>query len=31
MFLSDTRLCDEDTDIGLAYTLKKLAPTLETK
>jgi len=28
LFLGDTRLCDEDSDIGLAYTLKKLAPNL---
>ena len=26
LFLGSTRLCDEDTDIGLAYTLRKLAP-----
>ena len=31
MFLGDTRLCDEDTDMGLAYTLRKLAPALEVK
>lgn len=28
MFLGDTRLCDEDTDMGLAYTIRKLAPAL---
>ena len=28
MFLGDTRLCDEDTDMGLAYTMRKLAPAL---
>lgn len=28
LFLGDTRLCDEDSDIGLAFTLQKLAPTL---
>jgi uncharacterized membrane protein len=28
MFLGETRLCDEDTDIGLAYALRKLAPSL---
>ena len=26
MFLGDTRLCDEDTDLGLKYTLAQLAP-----
>lgn len=26
MFLGDTRLCDEDTDLGLPYTLAQLAP-----
>jgi hypothetical protein len=31
MFLGDTRLCDEDTDMGLAYTMRKLAPALEVK
>lgn len=31
MFLGDTRVCDEDTDIGLAYTLRKLAPALEAR
>jgi hypothetical protein len=30
MFLGETRLCDEDTDIGLAYTIRKLAPTLRS-
>ena len=29
MFVGDTRLCDEDTDMGLSYTLRKLAPGLE--
>lgn len=28
LFLGDTRLCDEDSDIGLAFTLRKLAPNL---
>lgn len=28
MFVGETRLCDEDTDMGLAYTLRKLAPGL---
>ncbi len=26
MFLGDARLCDEDTDLGLKYTLAQLAP-----
>ena len=28
LFLGDTRLCDEDIDIGLPYALSKLAPSL---
>lgn len=28
LFIGDTRLCDEDSDIGLSYTLRKLAPEL---
>ncbi|WP_437671380.1 vitamin K epoxide reductase family protein [Sorangium sp. So ce131] len=28
MFLGDTRLCDEDTDIGLSYAIRQLAPAL---
>ena len=28
MFLGETRLCDEDTDMGLSYTLRRLAPHL---
>ncbi|MEJ7731407.1 MAG: hypothetical protein WKG00_19600 [Polyangiaceae bacterium] len=31
LFVGDTRLCDEDTDIGMAYALKKLAPQLRSK
>jgi hypothetical protein len=31
LFLGDTRLCDEDTDMGLSYTMKRLAPALRTK
>jgi uncharacterized membrane protein len=31
MFLGATRLCDEDTDMGLAYTLARLAPGLRSK
>jgi uncharacterized membrane protein len=31
MYLGDTRVCDEDTDIGLAYTIRKLAPELASK
>ncbi|MFO0755795.1 MAG: vitamin K epoxide reductase family protein [Byssovorax sp.] len=30
LFLGDTRLCDEDTDMGLSYTIKRLAPALRT-
>ena len=26
MFLGDKRICDEDTDLGLKYTLAQLAP-----
>jgi hypothetical protein len=28
MFLGETRLCDEDTDMGLSYTIRRLAPGL---
>ena len=28
MYLGETRLCDEDTDMGLSYTIRKLAPGL---
>ncbi|AKT38365.1 vitamin K epoxide reductase family protein [Chondromyces crocatus] len=31
MFLGDTRLCDEDSDIGLAYAVTKLAPNLRPR
>jgi uncharacterized membrane protein len=31
MFLGETRLCDEDTDMGLAYTLRRLAPGLAAR
>jgi hypothetical protein len=31
MFLGAQRLCDEDTDMGLAYTMKRLAPSLRSK
>jgi len=31
LFVGGTRLCDEDTDIGLAYTLRKLAPQLKSR
>ena len=31
LFLGETRLCDEDTDIGLPYTMKKLAPELRVR
>ncbi|MCC6555442.1 MAG: hypothetical protein IT372_20980 [Polyangiaceae bacterium] len=30
VFLGDTRLCDEDTDIGLAYAIRRLAPALRS-
>jgi hypothetical protein len=26
LFLGDTRVCDEDTDMGLGYTIARLAP-----
>lgn len=28
MFLAETRVCDEDTDMGLTYTLNRIAPSL---
>jgi uncharacterized membrane protein len=28
LFVGDTRLCDEDTDMGLSFTLRRLAPRL---
>ncbi|WP_437596967.1 vitamin K epoxide reductase family protein [Sorangium sp. So ce590] len=31
MFLGTTRLCDEDTDIGLSYAIRQLAPALRTR
>ena len=31
MSLGDTRVCDEDTDMGLAYARRKLAPSLEVR
>lgn len=31
IFIGDTKLCDEDADMGLAYTMRKLAPALEVK
>ncbi|WP_437543393.1 vitamin K epoxide reductase family protein [Sorangium sp. So ce295] len=31
MFLGTTRLCDEDTDIGMSYAIRQLAPALRTK
>jgi uncharacterized membrane protein len=31
MFLGETRLCDEDTDMGLSYTIRRLAPGLRGK
>ncbi len=30
LFLGERRLCDEDTDIGFAYTIRKLAPGVAT-
>jgi len=29
LFLGDTRVCDEDTDMGLSYTLQRLAPSVK--
>ncbi|NUQ73596.1 MAG: hypothetical protein HUU21_08585 [Polyangiaceae bacterium] len=31
MYLGETRVCDEDTDMGLAYAMRKLAPALEAQ
>jgi len=31
MFLGETRLCDEDTDMGLSYTIRRLAPGLRDR
>jgi uncharacterized membrane protein len=31
MFLGETRLCDEDSDMGLSYTIRRLAPGLRGK
>jgi uncharacterized membrane protein len=31
LFLGETRLCDEDTDMGLSYTMRKLLPGLRAK
>lgn len=31
MYLGETRVCDEDTDMGLAYAMRKLAPALEAR
>lgn len=31
MFLDGKRVCDEDTDLGLAYALPKMAPALKVK
>jgi uncharacterized membrane protein len=31
MFLGETRLCDEDTDMGLSYTIHKLSPGLRVR
>jgi uncharacterized membrane protein len=31
MFVGETRLCDEDTDMGLSYTLRRLAPGLRDR
>jgi uncharacterized membrane protein len=30
IFLGETRLCDEDSDMGLSYTIRRLAPALRT-
>jgi hypothetical protein len=31
LFIGDQRLCDEDTDMGLSYTMRKLAPGLRSR
>jgi hypothetical protein len=31
MFLGETKLCDEDTDMGLSYTVRRLSPSLRVK
>lgn len=31
IYLGDTRLCDEDTDIGMPYAIRRLAPALRSK
>lgn len=31
LYLGDTRLCDEDSDIGLPYTVRKLAPAIKVR
>lgn len=31
LFLGDVHMCDEDTDMGLVYSLKKLAPQLKAR
>lgn len=31
MFLGDIKLCDEDTDMGLSYTIRRLAPGIKTR
>jgi hypothetical protein len=31
IFLGETRLCDEDTDMGLAYTVRQIAPALRVQ
>ena len=31
LFLGDVHMCDEDTDMGLVYSLRKLAPQLKAR
>jgi uncharacterized membrane protein len=31
MYIGETRVCDEDTDMGLSYTIRRLAPKLKAK
>ena len=31
LFIGDTKLCDEDIDMGLPYALQRIAPTLAKK
>ena len=31
LFLGDQRMCDEDTDMGLVYSIRKLVPSLKAR